>query len=144
MSKAKDFSEDLAIVSKSVATDVDTIVKIVRQKDAGEGEKQHPLSVDEEPAHDAPDAVSPAPQPASSQQRTLRPRKSNVAVPPEGIPLDNVTTRLRRDTNERLTEAALHQKLKKERPNTRQDIIQDALQEWLRRHGYLATFTNRD
>jgi hypothetical protein len=142
MSKAKDFSEDLAIVSKAVATDVDTIVKIVRQKDAGEGEKQHSLSIDEPPIHDVPAAVSPTP-PASSQ-RTLRPRKSNVAVPPEGIPLDNVTTRLRRDTNERLTEAALRQKLKKERPNTRQDIIEEALQEWLRRHGYLATSNASD
>jgi len=143
MSKAKDFSEDLAIVSKAVATDVDAIVKIVRQKDAGEGEMQHSRSVDEQSTREVPVAVSPA-QPHASSQRTLRPRKSNVSQAPEGIPLDNVTTRLRRDTNERLTEAALRQKLKKERPNTRQDIIEEALQEWLRRHGYLATLNAND
>jgi hypothetical protein len=141
MSKAKDFSEDLANVSKAVATDVDAIVKIVREKDAGEGEKQEPNSARDQTNQVTLAAVVPA-SPRASSQRTLRPRKSNVAAVAEGIPLENVTTRLRRDTNERLTEAALRQKLKKDRPNTRQDIIEEALQDWLRRQGYLAAFSD--
>jgi hypothetical protein len=50
--------------------------------------------------------------------------------------LENVTTRLPRDTNERLTDAALRQRLKKVEPATRQDIINEALKEWLERKGY--------
>jgi len=51
-------------------------------------------------------------------------------------PLENVTTRLRRTTNELLTEAALRQRLKKESPSTRQDIVEAALGDWFRKHGY--------
>jgi hypothetical protein len=142
MSKAKDFSEDLANVSKAVATDVDAIVKIVREK-TGEGEKQEPNNARDQTNQVAPPAVVPA-SPCASSQRTLRPRKSNVASVAEGVPLENVTTRLRRDTNERLTEAALRQKLKKDRPNTRQEIIEEALQDWLRRQGYLAAFSDAE
>jgi hypothetical protein len=137
MSKAKDFSEDLAMVSNAVETDVDAIVKIVRQKDAREGELPTPLPATEQTSQAIPIVAHPA-SPQMTTQRTLRVRKSNSSAPAESIPLDNVTTRLRRDTNERLTEAALHQKLKKVQPNTRQDIIEEALQDWLRRHGYAA------
>ncbi len=143
MSKAKDFSEDLAIVSKAVASDVDAIVKIVRQKDAGEGESHEPLPLAAPIIPDMPSAASSV-TPRTMNQRTMRVRKSNLPAPVEGIPLDNVTTRLRRDTNELLTEAALHQKLKKVHPNTRQDIIEEALQDWLRRHSYLTKFHDSD
>lgn len=51
--------------------------------------------------------------------------------------MENVTTRLSRETNERLTEAALRQKLKKLEPDTRQGIIEAAVREWLKREHYL-------
>jgi hypothetical protein len=58
-----------------------------------------------------------------------------IAVESEA-PLENVTTRLRQKTNELLTESALRQRLKKESPSTRQDIIEAALADWFRTHGY--------
>jgi len=51
-------------------------------------------------------------------------------------PTLNVTTRLTAETNDRLTEAALRQRLKKVAPATRQEIMEQAVQEWLVRHGY--------
>ena len=88
-----------------------------------------PTNLEEQATKNIPAEALPASP--KSGQRSLRPRKSTVPAAAEGIPLENVTTRLRHDTNERLTEAALHQKLKKVRPNTRQDIIEAALQDGL-------------
>ena len=55
--------------------------------------------------------------------------------------LENVTTRLTRETNQLLTEAALRQKMVKQKPDTRQDIVNEALEEWLERRGYKCTTT---
>ena len=57
---------------------------------------------------------------------------------------ENVTTRLTRHTNELLTEASLRQKLKKVKPDSRQDIIEYAILEWLKRHGFIPTTATDD
>ena len=57
---------------------------------------------------------------------------------------ENVTTRLTRRTNELLTEASLRQKLKKVKPDSRQDIIECAILEWLKRHGFKSTLSDND
>lgn len=57
---------------------------------------------------------------------------------------ENVTTRLTRHTNELLTEASLRQKLKKVKPDSRQDIIECAILEWLKRHGFIPTTATDD
>ena len=57
---------------------------------------------------------------------------------------ENVTTRLTRRTNELLTEASLRQKLNKLKPDSRQDIIECAILEWLRRHGFIPTTATDD
>ena len=55
-----------------------------------------------------------------------------------------MTTRLTRRTNELLTEASLRQKLNKLKPDSRQDIIECAILEWLRRHGFIPTTATDD
>ena len=57
---------------------------------------------------------------------------------------ENVTTRLTRHTNELLTEASLRQKLKKVKPDSRQDIIECAILEWLKRHDFIPTTATDD
>jgi hypothetical protein len=136
MSRPKDFADDLADVSATVNTDVDAIIKLVRQKDAREGESQQQVAQSHEEADSPSTTKAQAPAPKATSRRPSRIRAANNPSLVEQVVLENVTTRLHRDTNELLTEAALRQKLKKETPATRQDIIEAALQDWFRRHGY--------
>ena len=82
----------------------------------------------------APETVSKATRP--EEPRASRPRPRSRPEPPPPVVLLNVTTRLSRETNDALTAASLHQRLKKLLPATRQDIMEEALGDWLRRHGY--------
>lgn len=135
MSKAKDFSDDLADVSDKVSNDVDAILKIVREKEERRGDLPHEPSQPEK-VDAAPKVVETPPPSKVNKPRTTRTRVTSTPALTEQVILENVTTRLRRDTNELLTEAALRQKLKKEDPSTRQDIIEAALQDWFRGQGY--------
>ncbi|QDT76372.1 hypothetical protein [Lacipirellula limnantheis] len=78
---------------------------------------------------------------AGARVTPSRPRKRLPASLPPALPQRsrdraNVTTRLSAETNELLTEAALRQKLKRVAPNTRQDIIETAVCQWLAQQGY--------
>ena len=142
MTSTMDFSADLAGVSKSVDSDVDAIVRLVRQKDGREADAPVRLT-------NAPDSVDVHSggggqadvsfKQVSSRSPYRKPSKRRTTVEStlaEAVALEDVTTRLRRDTDELLTEAALRQKLKKQIPATRQDIIEAALQDWFRRQSY--------
>jgi hypothetical protein len=48
-----------------------------------------------------------------------------------------LTTRIRGDFADALKRASLERQLRKEKPNTQQDILEEALEPWLRKHGYL-------
>jgi hypothetical protein len=48
-----------------------------------------------------------------------------------------LTTRIRTDFAEALKRASLERQLKRVKPNTQQDILEEALEPWLRKHGYL-------
>ena len=48
-----------------------------------------------------------------------------------------ITTRLLPRTADALRRAYLEQKLRHARPSTQQEIIEQALHDWLRREGYL-------
>lgn len=48
-----------------------------------------------------------------------------------------LTTRLRTDLADALKRASLERQLSKMTPNTVQDILEEALEPWLRRNGYL-------
>lgn len=135
MNKAKDFSDDLADVSDKVSNDVDAILKIVRQKeDRGGDSPQQKLEATRANTAAAEPQSSPAPK--TNKGRTAKTRPKPQPVPADQVLLENVTTRLPRETNELLTEAALRQKLKKREPSTRQAIVEAALQDWFRNNGY--------
>ena len=135
MSKAKDFSDDLADVTDKVSSDVDAILKLVRQTEGREGDSTH-HSPQPEKSDPTPPAAAKSPPPKPPKPRSAQTRVMTGPTLTEQVVLENVTTRLRRETNELLTEVALRQKLKKIEPATRQDIIEAALQEWFRRNGY--------
>ena len=132
MSRKADFSNDLDAISATVERDVGAFMKLVR-------EGTEPLQKEPTLDRDANwtksqqigelDAKNPLPATTKrpGRQRSKARPKPNV---PESVALVNVTTRIRRETNELLTEAALRQRLAKKTPDTRQDIIEAALQEW--------------
>jgi hypothetical protein len=140
MAKPKDFSDDLAVLDASVKGEVDTILKLVREKEkevprpdtaSDEGTVTPPFSSVEQVRSQERDHQEASPK--KVRRNTARP---TAPVLHEQAVLENVTTRLRRETNELLTDSALRQKLKKESPSTRQDIIEFALQDWFWKHGY--------
>jgi hypothetical protein len=59
-----------------------------------------------------------------------------MAAPAGRMPL---TTRIRSDLATALTRASLKRKLAGEKPNTIQDILEEALEPWLKDKGYLKT-----
>lgn len=143
MDKRPDFGKDLATLSDDVTAEVGDVLQALRQsRTTGRkvvaikgriiGNEQQ-ASTTHAPSVDSSDEV-----PSSNRSRrpptTARPRAKPVLD--EHVALENVTTRLRRETNELLTEAALRQRLNKEAPATRQDIVEDALQDWFHKHGY--------
>ena len=143
MDRRPDFGKDLATLSDDVSAEVGDVLQALRQKKVagrkvvaiqrvGMGNEQ------QEAVADTPSAESTDEAPLSALPRRPRSTTRPKSKPDldEHVFLQNVTTRLRRETNELLTEAALRQRLKKETPATRQDIVEDALQDWLHKHGY--------
>jgi hypothetical protein len=147
MNKQSDFENDLATLQDSVTAEVGDVLQALQQKrsavqtrTAKKEELQVPLTTLAPSELDqlAPPAAAPTPR----RYRSVSRSRLVPAVEREE-PLENVTTRLRHRTNELLTEAALRQRLKKESPATRQDIVEAALGDWFRKHGY-ATGRNED
>ena len=142
MNKGSDMADELETLSATVENDVGRYVQLFRH-DARTAVPRSPRPVKVTPI-DPPQTSDaselPVGEPSTVPSRESRPRsepkprlKSQLGQP---VVLENVTTRLRRETNELLTEAALRQRLKKEMPATRQDIVEEALQEWFRKRGY--------
>ena len=135
MDKRVNFASDLAAIHSEVTADVGGILEAVKARKALK--TSGPSSVREPVAE-----TSQKPQEATivKPPKSDRPRRNRVGSREDADPqivLENVTTRLHRETNELLTEASLHQRLKKVTPATRQDIVESAVQEWLQRNGYL-------
>jgi hypothetical protein len=120
------FATELVNLKNDIADDVGGILKVVQERKTPKALKGN--SSQEEPVMTKPDGEEVMPLP----QRRPQPRKK----PDEPMIMENVTTRLSREINERLTEAALRQKLKKVEPDTRQGIIEAAVREWLKRQQY--------
>lgn len=141
MNKQPDFGNDLAALHENVNVSVGDVLEALQQKRvvkrpepvAKPAEKPaEPAATSEEPA-----AVSSTSSVANQPRRQRTSARSRLTPTIEREePLENVTTRLRQKTNELLTEAALRQRLKKETPSTRQAIIETALGDWFRKHGY--------
>lgn len=139
MNKQVDFGNDLAALHENVNASVGDVLEALQQKrvvkrpEPGAPPTEKPL----EPT--ATGEVRDSSMPiATNQPRRQRPSSRSRLTPTieREEPLENVTTRLRQKTNELLTESALRQRLKKESPSTRQDIIEAALGDWFRKHGY--------
>jgi hypothetical protein len=63
--------------------------------------------------------------------------KKEQAPAPSAVARVGLTTRIRGDFADALKRASLERQLRKEKPNTQQDILEEALEPWLRKHGYL-------
>jgi hypothetical protein len=128
MDKGSGFQRDLA----AMQDEMKNVAQIIEATRPSPVAKRVDVPLAERPA--APPIAAPKP----SSPRSRKPVESVSSPTPLALPLQrsNVTTRLSAETNELLTEAALRQKLKRARPNTRQDIIEAAVGEWLQRHGY--------
>lgn len=141
MNKQPDFGTDLAILNENVTAEVGDVLQALEQKRTAS--RSTVVRKKEEPAAEPPkptaDTATTPEQPTATslprRQRSSSRSRLTVSVE-QDEPVENVTTRLRRKTNELLTEAALRQRLKKEHPATRQDIVEAALTDWFRKHGY--------
>lgn len=131
MSRPNGFQSDLAAMQSEMAS-VARIVEASKPKPA-------PKAVVTDLSRSAEDPVT-APAKAAPNKAKRRSSTSVSAAPaapaaPSGS-RSNVTTRMSEEINQQLTEAALRQKLKRVAPDTRQDIIEEAVVDWLRKHGY--------
>lgn len=143
MAKTKGFASELKHISSTVDRDVGRVITLLRD-DSG-GTSAHGESVGTSPHRsDALADTGIVPPPTSESSRSIDARaqptayRAKDAVDSPQASLENVTTRLTRDTSLRLTEAALRQKLAKSKPDTRQDIIEAAVRGWLQDHAYIS------
>jgi hypothetical protein len=135
MDRQFDFGSDLAAVHSEVAADVGGILDAVKARKALKTTRPDQVqeSLAERPQGPQASTIPERPK----LERPRRTRSTSPREPESRTVLENVTTRLHRETNELLTEASLHQRLKKLTPATRQDIVEIAVQEWLHANGYL-------
>lgn len=143
MNKRPDFGTDLETLNDSVTAEVGDVLQVLKQKRtarssvaASEAEEPEKIPLEKAAREEGAPKETAAPQRHMHRQRPAR-RSRLVPTINRDEPLENVTTRLRQRTNERLTEAALRQRLKKESPATRQEIVEAALGDWFRKHGYM-------
>lgn len=141
MNKQPDFGNDLAALNDNVNAAVGDVLEVLQQKRTAKrpepNSKADEKLVESAASGDGVRAVTEPPIAASPPRRQRTSSRSRLMPIIEREEyLENVTTRLRQTTNELLTESALRQRLKKETPSTRQDIIEAALGDWFRKHGY--------
>jgi hypothetical protein len=130
MADARSFAEELSTVQVEIADDVGGILQAVKERKDVRASRPAPSTAREAEPPATELGVAADERPARSVRTHSRPRTEEPVV------LKNVTTRLCPETDERLTEAALRQRLKKVEPATRQAIIETALRDWLRKQGY--------
>ncbi len=94
------------------------------------------------PVLEAPTGATPKPAPASPvpapptlpQNGVLKPKPSDSF--PSGVGIASITVRLPARLPSRLLRASVERKLLREQPFSQQDIVAEALDAWLRLHGY--------
>ena len=121
------FLDDLRTIQGEVEADVGTILEIAK--------KEQPLGA-RSPRQPTEAGPSIKKRQRSADGHAHSAVRSPIASKPALRAFQNVTTRLSEETNLLLTEAALRQRLGKQVPATRQDIVETAVRDWLRRHGY--------
>lgn len=135
-----DFESDLATLKENVATEVGDVLQALQLKRTAKASLTSKKDVEKQsvppPSGERALESEPVTMAASPRRQRASSRSRLTPTIEREEYLENVTTRLRQKTNELLTEAALRQRLKKETPSTRQDIIEAALGDWFRKHGY--------
>jgi hypothetical protein len=132
------FATDLGAIQSTVDLDVGAILSLTRKQQPITSSPEENKMIELEIAEKSKTESTKHRQPnaAFANKRTnYRKQASSEMQNAEPEILENVTTRLTRGTNALLTEAALRQKLAKQKPDTRQDIIEMALSEWFARAG---------
>lgn len=119
-----DFLDDLKDVKDSM--NVSAVLEVINNK----AERAKPLATPREPQ---PRNTETKPSSKPTQIATRSKHSAELTRPG----LQNLTTRLSPDTTLLLKRMVLQQQLKNQKPDTRQDLIEVALREWARRHGYL-------
>jgi hypothetical protein len=138
MTKNANFAGELETISTAVERDVGRVITLLRDEQASDAD----VGVGSAGASHSPqdsrngDRLSDAESSLPAERAAPRTRSRTKVVAEEQVILENVTTRLSRETNELLTEAALRQKLAKQTPDTRQDIIETAVRHWLKTNRY--------
>jgi len=99
--------------------------------------KQRPIESESEPKTEPPPESQPqTPQNGRSQEAQL-PRKRRSRKGPNPVGLIPVTVRLRPEIAGALKRASLERQLAGEDVTTQQDLVELALEPWLRDNGYL-------
>lgn len=71
-----------------------------------------------------------------SKDKTAEPAKAPVSAP--AVSRVPISTRIRADFSAALKRASLERQLNGTQPNTLQDILEEAIEPWLRSNGYLS------
>ena len=132
MDKRPSFENELEAIAYDVETSLKGMVEVLSSKTSSnlkqsKQQREEPMTEIEDQSNEAI---------ALEITKGSRRRLIKKSIAPESVVLVNVTTRLSRETNELLTEASLRQRLKRVKPNTRQEVIEVALKEWCERNGY--------
>jgi hypothetical protein len=141
MNKQPDFGNDLATLDENVNAAVGDVLHALHQKrttrsseilkKSEETTVKQTVSADQTAEESEKLAVAGAPRRQRSTARTQL-----AAVIEREEVWKSVTTRLRLETIEMLKDACLRQELKRKSPHTGQGIIDEALGDWFRKHGY--------
>ena len=87
------------------------------------------------------DGIKPASPPIDPQKERefIQGAKSNVPQQASASPFSRVpiSTRIRAEYADALKRASLERQLNKQEPNTLQDILEEAIEPWLRNNGYI-------
>lgn len=141
MNKQPDFGHDLSALNENVNAEVGDVLQALKQKRNAHRptiirQAETPASQPSEP--NTEERIPPTPPTAVKLQRSPRdaPRSRTTPVLERDEVWKSVTTRLRLETVELLKESCLRQELKKKSPHTGQGIVDEALGDWFRKHGY--------
>jgi hypothetical protein len=136
-----DFGNDLAALNDNVTAEVGDMLQVLEQKRTASRptivkkmEEQTTAVQTPTDTHAAKHEQSSAVSPQRGKREVSRSRPVPAAQQDEAW--KKVTTHVRIGKIELLREACLHQKLKKKHPNTVQGIVDEALSDWFRKHGY--------
>jgi len=122
------FGDELKLINDEVSVDVSQILKLAKAS-----QKPKPFAVEKETSGNQASDTRRSPPQIKSKPKPEPLGTTPIITHQHRV---NVTTRLSNRLNELLTEAVLRQKLSKQQPDTRQDIIEVAVTEWMNRNGH--------